>query len=516
MKIFYRFVLVVGVSLAGISGSWAQTNLVISGPMSNTPGNYNTYIGATAGNSSSSAQNNVFVGFNAGSANTTGFANTFTGKSAGEGNTMGYANSFYGYSAGSQTTVGINNTFTGYLSGSLNTSGYSNSFYGVTTGAYITTGYANSFYGEGAGLLSSIGNHNSFFGRQSGGGNGRTDGIQSTFATGSYNCFFGDYAGFNNNNANYNVMLGDSTGANNQGSGNVMVGSRAGRTNQTGQQNTYLGFQSGYNAVADSNTFVGYKSGYSATTGKGNTLFGSLAGQGISTGSHNTIMGNGAGPANGNGDSNVYMGYTTGNHDGGSRNTFLGTGADALAQNLTNATAIGAGAVVSVSDAVVLGKNAKVGIGTDAPTDRLHVRSERADESGFRLENLTSNSPATMRTDKVLTVNERGDVVLAQPKMSKLFVKNQAAWADRVFEPNYVLTPLNEVKQYVKANKHLPDVPSADDVVKNGYDAAKMDAHLLKKVEETMLYVIQLKDGMNLLRQQNKQLKRALQRVKKH
>ena len=62
---------------------------------------------------------------------------------------------------------------------------------------------------------------------------------------------------------------------------------------------------------------------------------------------------------------------------------------------------------------------------------------------------------------------------------------------DYVFNKNYKLMPLNKVADYVKENKHLPDVPSAADVKKEGIDLGSMDAKLLKKIEELTLYVIQ-------------------------
>jgi Phage T4 tail fibre len=63
-------------------------------------------------------------------------------------------------------------------------------------------------------------------------------------------------------------------------------------------------------------------------------------------------------------------------------------------------------------------------------------------------------------------------------------------WADYVFDPSYQLPALTEVEQYIKENKHLKDVPSADDVEKEGYSVGELDVVLLKKVEELTLYVI--------------------------
>ncbi|TRX58733.1 hypothetical protein FNH22_12715 [Fulvivirga sp. M361] len=63
-------------------------------------------------------------------------------------------------------------------------------------------------------------------------------------------------------------------------------------------------------------------------------------------------------------------------------------------------------------------------------------------------------------------------------------------WPDYVFEEDYDLKPLSEVEAFVKANKHLPDVPSASEVVSEGQRLGEMNAILLKKVEELTLYLI--------------------------
>ena len=63
---------------------------------------------------------------------------------------------------------------------------------------------------------------------------------------------------------------------------------------------------------------------------------------------------------------------------------------------------------------------------------------------------------------------------------------------DYVFEPDYKLMPLAEVEAFTKANKHLPEVPSAAEIEKSGLDLAKMNLLLLKKVEELTLHTIEL------------------------
>ena len=64
-------------------------------------------------------------------------------------------------------------------------------------------------------------------------------------------------------------------------------------------------------------------------------------------------------------------------------------------------------------------------------------------------------------------------------------------WADYVFHASYKLRPLNEVEQYIKQHHHLPEVPSAAAVEKDGLDVGDNQAMLLKKIEELTLYVIE-------------------------
>jgi hypothetical protein len=50
---------------------------------------------------------------------------------------------------------------------------------------------------------------------------------------------------------------------------------------------------------------------------------------------------------------------------------------------------------------------------------------------------------------------------------------------------------LEETKAYIDANKHLPEVPSAKEMEKNGLQLGEMNMLLLKKVEELTLHLIE-------------------------
>ena len=73
----------------------------------------------------------------------------------------------------------------------------------------------------------------------------------------------------------------------------------------------------------------------------------------------------------------------------------------------------------------------------------------------------------------------------------EVLVDLNAPLADFVFHPSYSLMPLHEVEQYVKTNSHLPEIPSAAEVSKNGMSIGEMQNKLLQKIEELTLYVIE-------------------------
>ncbi|QJD96117.1 hypothetical protein HH214_09635 [Mucilaginibacter robiniae] len=66
-----------------------------------------------------------------------------------------------------------------------------------------------------------------------------------------------------------------------------------------------------------------------------------------------------------------------------------------------------------------------------------------------------------------------------------------ANFPDYVFKSSYRLPSLEEVKTYIDKNKHLPEVPAAAEVEKEGMNLGEMNKVLLKKVEELTLYLIQ-------------------------
>ena len=97
-----------------------------------------------------------------------------------------------------------------------------------------------------------------------------------------------------------------------------------------------------------------------------------------------------------------------------------------------------------------------VGIGTSSPASKFHVSGGdiRVSTGSFIDDGTTLNVP------------------------------------DYVFEDSYKLMPIGDLKNFIRENKHLPNVPNVDDVKANGVNLSKFQMQLLEKVEELTLYTL--------------------------
>jgi hypothetical protein len=116
---------------------------------------------------------------------------------------------------------------------------------------------------------------------------------------------------------------------------------------------------------------------------------------------------------------------------------------------------------------MIISVNGNIGIGTPSPDERLTVKG------------------------KIHTSEVRVDLA---PNVTP----------DYVFEKEYNLLPLAELESYIKANKHLPEVPSAKEMEANGMNLKEMNLILLKKVEELTLHLIEVKKENERLAEENR------------
>lgn len=106
---------------------------------------------------------------------------------------------------------------------------------------------------------------------------------------------------------------------------------------------------------------------------------------------------------------------------------------------------------INGTNRMLIQNNGNIGIGTASPAYKLDVNG-------------------TIRANEII-VNTTG--------------------ADFVFAEDYQLRPLSEVKAFIKENKHLPEIKSAQEMQENGIGVNELQTQLLQKIEELTLYILQ-------------------------
>ena len=160
-----------------------------------------------------------------------------------------FGNNIIGQSAGSTAMSGPYNVLIGQQAGQFSTTGTRNVFVGSFAGNKNTTGGYNVYIGTDAGRDNETGHSNTLVGNQAG-----------TKMTGFFNTAVGRWAGYSNTTGRNNVFVGLNAGANNNGSENVMIGGST-AWQATGSKNVFLGHSVGTYATSHSSVFIGHKVG---------------------------------------------------------------------------------------------------------------------------------------------------------------------------------------------------------------------------------------------------------------
>ena len=74
------------------------------------------------------------------------------------------------------------------------------------------------------------------------------------------------------------------------------------------------------------------------------------------------------------------------------------------------------------------------------------------------------------------------------------------SWPDYVFEKDYTLRTLPELKEFIQTYKHLPNVPSAAEIEKEGVKLAEISKAMIEKIEELTLYILRQQEQIDELK----------------
>jgi hypothetical protein len=135
-------------------------------------------------------------------------------------------------------------------------------------------------------------------------------------------------------------------------------------------------------------------------------------------------------------------------------------------------------------------------IGTLASNDlgRFIVRVNGGDRMFVHPDGRVSIGTATPATGYLLSVN--GKIISTEVR-----VELNVNWPDYVFNRNYKLPSLKSVEEFIAKYNRLPNIPSAEEVKKNGIELGDMNKRLLEKVEELTLYMIKQDKELETLKQ---------------
>lgn len=365
-------------------------------------------------------------------------------------------------------------------------------------------------------------------------------------STGSHNVAIGNSAMMESTGGLQNIAIGyKAMNFNDSGSYNIGIGYEALQGQVTGEYNIAIGRGAMSQLTSGSwNLVMGQSTGVNLTTGTRNTIIGTNSGAGLTTGSYNTFIGriNNIGAAtnntvilaDGNGGQKLYIhsnGYagiglgdniipqnrleiasgvsgtaglrfrginssspTAGNYngkfltvnsngdvvlaaDGGSNGSYE----NIYTHNGTITTTTGLRTVTMGNNNLFFNTNGSNFADGTQGSGRIYIGNT------LDLPPLDSTGATTGSISQYRLLVEGGILT----EKVKVAVAHSVNWADYIFEDNYKLTPLNEVETFIKENKHLSGIESAENLVKNGLDLGDMQAKQLAKIEELTLYLIE-------------------------
>ena len=101
-----------------------------------------------------------------------------------------------------------------------------------------------------------------------------------------------------------------------------------------------------------------------------------------------------------------------------------------------------------------------------------------------------------------IRIDANGNVEIHGNTRATKVTVNAIWWSDFVFAPDYTPMSLSELELFIKANKHLPNIPTEKEVLDSGINIADVQARQLQKIEELTLYAIEQNKKLEAQQQQ--------------
>jgi len=180
------------------------------------------------------------------------------------------------------------------------------------------------------------------------------------------------------------------------------------------------------------------------------------------------------------------------------------------------------------SSSILIDADGNVGVGTASPDTPLHViRSDataqiHVEDTGAGNQQMlhlekTTNAPFVRFTSQfgdwdfvagnsfIISDPTTGNNEFVLTRTGDLTIQGQCSeqatgsCADYVFEPDYELRSLGDLKDFISDNKHLPNVPSTAEIKENGLNVQRFQGRLLEKIEELTLYTLEQQETIDAL-----------------
>jgi len=300
----------------------------------------------------------------------------------------------------------------------------------------------NTFGGTGAGQ-NNTGSYNTGFGKyalqfNTSDSNNAFGMFALSQSTGGFNCAFGNEAMRYNLTGRLNLSIGArSMLYNNSGSNNIAIGHRTLEANVSGNNNTAVGYASLLTNIGNDNIAIGTFTPRNLLSGSSNIFIGTQTAANLLHGNNNVFIGyvalekaiptarlagsttnNTIIVADGAGNQRLFI-HNNGNTGIGLGNNVIPAnrldvkGGVVIGRNYTpNSNTTQANSIFAPTNGMLV--EGRVGIGTTEPKNKVEITHGSFGNSGLRFTNLTNNfNPSTSQvTNKFLSVNENGDVVL--------------------------------------------------------------------------------------------------------